>query len=69
MLDLIRAECSELGRDPAEIEVTVGAAGATADELARLRDLGVSRVVVGATALERLRPRLEKIKMAAGAMR
>ncbi len=41
-----RAMAAEVGRDPAEVPVTAFAAPEDAAELRRLRDLGVSRVVV-----------------------
>jgi probable F420-dependent oxidoreductase len=45
LLDVLRAECADLDRDPAEVEVTARAPAKPAD-LAALADLGVSRVVV-----------------------
>ena len=40
------AECSRIGRDPSEIEVSTGSLP-TADEVKRLQDLGVHRFVTG----------------------
>jgi probable F420-dependent oxidoreductase len=47
MLSAIRAECAAIGRDPDSIELSVGASGADPDDLRRLRDLGVSRLMIG----------------------
>ncbi|MET7398732.1 LLM class F420-dependent oxidoreductase [Dactylosporangium sp. NPDC005572] len=47
LLDRLRAECETLGRDPAEVEVTMRAPGNRA-ELETLRSLGVGRVVIRA---------------------
>ncbi len=47
LIEVIRKECAEVGRDPAEIEITCGADMRDSDAIARLRDLGVSRVVTG----------------------
>ncbi|MEU4568954.1 LLM class F420-dependent oxidoreductase [Micromonospora sp. NPDC023956] len=47
LLARLRAECSALGRDPAEVAVTARAPGTRAEADA-LRELGVSRVVVRA---------------------
>jgi probable F420-dependent oxidoreductase len=46
LLRVLRDECGKIGRDPAEIEITTGSLP-TLDEVKRLRDLGVSRFVVG----------------------
>ena len=46
LLGVMRDECKKLGRDPATIEVTSGRAGADADGVKRLADLGVSRFMV-----------------------
>lgn len=58
MLSAIRGECAQVGRDPATIELSVGASGADADDLRRLRDLGVSRLMIGVGKRD-LRRRLE----------
>lgn len=47
LLSMLRAECDALGRDPAEVEITMRAPGNRAD-LETLRSLGVSRVVIRA---------------------
>ncbi len=41
----LKAECEKIGRDPSEIEITTGSVP-TPDEVKRLEDLGVSRMVV-----------------------
>ncbi len=41
----IRSECERIGRDPGEIEITTGG-GTTLDEVKRLEDLGVARMVL-----------------------
>jgi probable F420-dependent oxidoreductase len=46
LLTILRDECGKIGRDPSEIEITTGSL-LTLDEVKRLRDLGVSRVVTG----------------------
>ncbi|MFY1594718.1 LLM class F420-dependent oxidoreductase [Micromonospora sp. WMMD737] len=47
LLDRLRAECAALGRDPAEVAVTVRGPG-TRSEADALRELGVARVVIRA---------------------
>ena len=47
LIEVVRKECAEVGRDPAEIEITCGADVRDPDAIKRLRDLGVSRVVTG----------------------
>lgn len=44
---IVRAECERIGRDPSEIELTAGAPVRSLDDVKRLEDLGVSRVVGG----------------------
>ncbi|MGH1504632.1 MAG: TIGR03619 family F420-dependent LLM class oxidoreductase [Acidimicrobiales bacterium] len=61
LLEVLRVECDRVGRDPDEIEITVGAAGADAATVDALTDLGVDRVVVGAPPVERLADRLDAI--------
>jgi probable F420-dependent oxidoreductase len=46
LLGVMREECAKLGRRPETIEVTAGRAAPDADGVERLRDLGVSRVMV-----------------------
>ena len=42
---IMRAECERIGRDVAEIEITVGGPIRSLDDVKRYQDLGVSRVV------------------------
>ncbi len=42
----LREECGRIGRDPGEIEISFGAPPNDLDQIKRLQDLGVSRVVV-----------------------
>ena len=44
--DVIREECSKIGRDPAEIELTANAGAADLDTIRRYQDIGVSRLVI-----------------------
>jgi probable F420-dependent oxidoreductase len=60
LLGVLRAVCERSGRDPGEVELTVGAGGADAVALERLAVLGVDRVVVGAPPVARLAGRLER---------
>jgi len=46
LFDVIRAECSEIGRDPGEIEFTASAAATDLDTIRRYQDIGVSRLVI-----------------------
>jgi probable F420-dependent oxidoreductase len=52
LLDVMRDECRNLGRDPSTIEVTSGRAVPDADGVKRLQDLGVSRVMVPPPAFD-----------------
>lgn len=58
MLHTIHSECRAIGRDPATVEITVGAHGASREQLLGLRDLGVSRVMIGVGKRD-MRRRLE----------
>jgi len=46
LLEAMRHECAEVGRDPAEIEITTGAESLDLDNIRRHQDLGVSRLVL-----------------------
>jgi len=46
MLNAFRKMAQEAGRDPATLPVTIFNPGEDADQLARLRDIGIARVVV-----------------------
>ena len=61
LLSVLRDECSAIGRDHREIEITVGADRPDHDLLQRLGELGVHRVVVPAPRVEALRRRLEPL--------
>jgi len=58
MLEVMRRECEAIGRDPTEIEITVGASGGTQESIEQLVALGVSRIVIGAPVLDKLERRL-----------
>ncbi len=47
LLGALRDECGKIGRDPAEIEITTGAAIQGPDDVRRYEDLGISRLVTG----------------------
>lgn len=68
MLNAIRTECRSIGRDPATIEISVGSSDASREELLRLRDLGVSRVMIGVGKRD-LRRRLEDFQRVAESVR
>jgi len=42
----LRDECEKIGRDPGEIELTAGATLRSLDDVKRMEDLGVSRLIV-----------------------
>jgi probable F420-dependent oxidoreductase len=52
LLATLHAECAKLGRNPTEIELTVGTANLDLDGVRRLEDLGVSRVMVPPPAFD-----------------
>jgi probable F420-dependent oxidoreductase len=52
LLGVMRDECRKLGRDPATIEVTAGRGPMDADTVTRLRDHGVSRIIVPPPAFD-----------------
>jgi len=58
----LKAECSRIGRDAGEIEITTGSIP-TPDEVKRLEDMGVSRFTVGPPGFtpDALREGLEKL--------
>jgi len=58
MLEVMRRECEAIGRDPAEIEITVGASGGTQESIEQLAAMGVNRIVIGAPVLDKLERRL-----------
>ncbi len=53
LLEVLNAECAEIGRDPSEIELTTGfPAGFDLDQIKRFEDMGVSRLVLGPPAFD-----------------
>ena len=62
LIQLLRDECQAVGRDAAEVEITIGAYRPTHDDVQRLRDLGVSRLVVNPPRVPKLRERLEGLR-------
>lgn len=46
LLATLRQECDRIGRDPTEVEITVGANRPTAAHVHELAELGVARIVV-----------------------
>lgn len=63
LFEIMRVECERIGRDASEIEITVGAPIRSLDDVKRLQDLGVSRIVVPppAFATDDLERGLEKL--------
>ena len=49
----LRDECGRIGRDPAEIEISFGAPPDDLDQIKKLQDLGVSRIVVPPPGFDR----------------
>lgn len=45
LFQIMGAECERIGRDPSEIEITVGGPIRSLDDVKRYEDLGVSRIV------------------------
>jgi probable F420-dependent oxidoreductase len=52
LLGKLRDECQRVGRDPAEIEISIPAGELDEDRLARCEDLGVARLIVSPSAYE-----------------
>ncbi len=52
LIATVGEECERIGRDPAEVEITIGSA-LELDAIKRLQDLGVSRVMTGAAGWDR----------------
>ena len=61
LLDALREECGRLGRNAADVEVTVGAYRLTPDAVSRFEDLGVARITVGCPRPGDVRRRLEPL--------
>jgi probable F420-dependent oxidoreductase len=53
LLGVMKDECKKIGRNPAEIEITTGAAVTDLDVVKRYQDLGVSRLVMGPPAFDK----------------
>jgi probable F420-dependent oxidoreductase len=53
MLDRMRVECANIGRNPAEIEISVAVPELTLDSVKRAQDLGISRVATVASGSDR----------------
>jgi len=47
-LEILRQHCADVGRDPAEIEISVGVSGSPEDRGAKLHELGATLFTVGA---------------------
>lgn len=52
LFEALRDECAQLGRDPAEIELTATGTDLAPDAVRRYRDLGISRLVVPPPAFD-----------------
>ena len=61
MMSVLHEECGRLGRDPSEIEITVGAGRPTRERLRELEEMGVSRIVVPTPRVSEVRQRLEDV--------
>jgi probable F420-dependent oxidoreductase len=53
LLGVLRAECEKIGRDPAEIEITLPLPARDPAAVARYRELGASRLVMGPPGFDR----------------
>ncbi len=53
LIAVIHEECDRIGRNPAEIEISCGADPRDQDNIKRLRDMGVSRIVVPPPGFDR----------------
>jgi probable F420-dependent oxidoreductase len=52
LLDVMRAECARVGRDPRAIEITAGMNVPDVDQVRRLQDLGVARIPIAPPAFD-----------------
>ncbi len=52
LLDVMRAECARVGRDPKTIEITAGMNVPDVDQVRRLEDLGVGRIPIAPPAFD-----------------
>ena len=64
LFDAIAQECDQIGRDPAEIELTAGGPVRTPDDLVRFEKLGVARAVINTPGrdIESMKRGLERFK-------
>ena len=53
LLGVLRAECDKLGRNPDEIEISVGAGVANVDMVKRFEDMGVARVAIAPAGFDK----------------
>ena len=53
LIQVLHAECDKLGRNPAEIELSVGAGAIDIDGVKRLEDMGVSRIGVAPAGFDK----------------
>jgi probable F420-dependent oxidoreductase len=52
LLDVLHQECAKVGRDPASIELTAAGGTHDLDRIKRMRDLGVTRLVIRPPAFD-----------------
>ncbi len=52
LLAALRDECDKIGRDPSEVEISVGGAPRNIDDVKRYADIGVSRIVMPPPAFD-----------------
>ena len=52
LLGVMREECARIGRNPAEIEITLPMPGHNLDRIRRYRDLGAARLTMGPPAFD-----------------
>jgi probable F420-dependent oxidoreductase len=53
LFGILRGECRRIGRDPAEIELSVGAGVVNLDQVRRFEDLGVARLGIAPMGFDR----------------
>ena len=53
LIQVLNAECDKLGRDPSEIELSVGAGAIDIDGVKRLEDMGVDRIGVAPAGFDK----------------
>jgi probable F420-dependent oxidoreductase len=53
LLGVLEEECRRIGRDPAEVEISVGAGFADLDQARRFEDLGVARIGIAPMGFDR----------------